>query len=191
MRAIGSALPLVLLLSPRAADGFTSPSRPAVAAGRTARRSLRSTIEDNASDEKSTVDAMSAARSINPVLPYDPADAFTDDSTGILGGPIPYADLTVGVLKETFGGENRVSLAPDSVRSLVDAGFTVVVESGGESFPCSSGSYRMWKEFSFSFLPPVTRSFFLVVPWDLGTLKHIYGSLSDLFAWTWKQYESR
>jgi len=47
--------------------------------------------------------------------------------------PIPYSDLTIGVLKETFPGENRVSQTPDSVQGLVKAGFHVVVEAGGES----------------------------------------------------------
>lgn len=45
---------------------------------------------------------------------------------------IPYADLTIGVLKETFSGEKRVSQSPDSVASLVKSGFNVVVQSGGE-----------------------------------------------------------
>lgn len=57
--------------------------------------------------------------------------AFEDSSTKILGEPIPYEQLTIGVLKETFKGENRVSQTPDSVRSLVKAGFTVVVQSEG------------------------------------------------------------
>lgn len=50
----------------------------------------------------------------------------------ILGQPIPYSELTIGVLKETYPGENRVSQTPDSIRSLVKAGFTVVVQSGGK-----------------------------------------------------------
>jgi NAD(P) transhydrogenase len=37
----------------------------------------------------------------------------------------------VGVLRERFPGENRVSQSPDSVASLVKAGFNVVVEAGG------------------------------------------------------------
>jgi hypothetical protein len=49
-----------------------------------------------------------------------------------VGPPVPYSRLTVGVLKETYPGENRVSLAPVNVRTLVDAGLKVVVESGGE-----------------------------------------------------------
>lgn len=46
--------------------------------------------------------------------------------------PIPYSDLTIGVLKETFKGENRVSQTPDSVRTLTKAGFKVIVESKGK-----------------------------------------------------------
>ena len=45
--------------------------------------------------------------------------------------PIPYSELTIGIVKETFKGENRVSQTPDSVKGLVTAGFTVIVESGG------------------------------------------------------------
>ena len=50
----------------------------------------------------------------------------------ILGSPIPYKDLTIGILKESYPGENRVSVAPESVKLLIDAGLNVVVESGGE-----------------------------------------------------------
>ena len=50
----------------------------------------------------------------------------------ILGSPIPYSDITIGVLKEDYQNENRVSVAPESVKMLVDAGLNVVVESGGE-----------------------------------------------------------
>ena len=56
---------------------------------------------------------------------------FLENQLKILGAPIPYEDLTVGVLKETFKGENRVSQSPDSVRSLVKAGLTVIVQAGG------------------------------------------------------------
>lgn len=44
---------------------------------------------------------------------------------------VPYTWLTIGVLKEDLPGENRVSQTPDTVRALVKAGFTVVVEQGG------------------------------------------------------------
>ena len=52
----------------------------------------------------------------------------------ILGSPIPYSDITIGVLKEDYQNENRVSVAPDSVKMLVDAGLNVVVESGGKLY---------------------------------------------------------
>eukprot|EP00538_Stauroneis_constricta_P012665 CAMPEP_0119547806 /NCGR_PEP_ID=MMETSP1352-20130426/1838_1 /TAXON_ID=265584 /ORGANISM="Stauroneis constricta, Strain CCMP1120" /LENGTH=1139 /DNA_ID=CAMNT_0007592843 /DNA_START=69 /DNA_END=3488 /DNA_ORIENTATION=+ len=55
---------------------------------------------------------------------------------------IPYSELTIGVLKETYPGENRVSQTPQSVKSLVDAGFTVVVQSGaGEKASFSDATY--------------------------------------------------
>ena len=62
-----------------------------------------------------------------------PAAKFLDDSGehDFLGEPIPYSKLTIGVLKETFPGENRVSQTPDSIKTLVKEGFTVVVEEGG------------------------------------------------------------
>mmetsp|Transcript_17373 Transcript_17373/g.36636 ORF Transcript_17373/g.36636 Transcript_17373/m.36636 type:complete len:1122 (+) Transcript_17373:235-3600(+) len=74
---------------------------------------------------------------------FDPADAFNEpEATHILGNPIPYADLTVGVLGETYPGENRVSVAPESVKALVDAGLSVVVESGaGERASFSDAAY--------------------------------------------------
>ena len=50
----------------------------------------------------------------------------------LLGQPIPYSELTIGVMKETYKGENRVSLSPDAVALLTKAGLDVVVESGGK-----------------------------------------------------------
>jgi hypothetical protein len=35
--------------------------------------------------------------------------AFLETETKIWGQPIPYSELSIGVLKETFKGENRVS----------------------------------------------------------------------------------
>lgn len=55
-----------------------------------------------------------------------------DDSNQILGQPIPYDQLTIGIMKETFKGENRVSQTPDSVKMLVKEGFNVVVQAGGK-----------------------------------------------------------
>jgi NAD(P) transhydrogenase len=64
----------------------------------------------------------------------DTTQAFFDEeapSPHDSGAGIPYECLTIGVLKEAFPGECRVSQTPDSVRTLVKEGFTVAVESGG------------------------------------------------------------
>lgn len=61
------------------------------------------------------------------------AESFASEpKSQILGEPIPYEKLTIGVTKETFPGENRVALSPDAVALLVKAGFHVVVQSGGK-----------------------------------------------------------
>ena len=61
------------------------------------------------------------------------AEAFAaEPKSQILGAPIPYEKLTIGVTKEEFPGENRVSLSPDAVALLVKAGFHVVVQAGGK-----------------------------------------------------------
>ena len=49
-----------------------------------------------------------------------------------IGTAIPYEQLTIGILKEDFPGENRVSQTPDTVAQLVKAGFSVVLQAGGE-----------------------------------------------------------
>ena len=74
---------------------------------------------------------------------YDPSDDFTGQSPSkILGDKVPYSDLTVGVLKESYPGENRVSIAPDSAKLLVKAGMSVVVETGaGEKASFSDAAY--------------------------------------------------
>lgn len=74
---------------------------------------------------------------------YVPSDDFEGLSPSkILGEKIPYADLTVGVLKESYPGENRVSIAPDSAKLLVNAGMSVVVETGaGENASFSDAAY--------------------------------------------------
>ena len=61
------------------------------------------------------------------------ADLFSaQPKSHILGEPIPYEKLTIGVVKEDFPGENRVALTPDSVELLVKAGFHVAVQAGGK-----------------------------------------------------------
>jgi NAD(P) transhydrogenase len=73
------------------------------------------------------------------------SDAFNkDDAEEALTffSPIPYSKLTIGIVKETFKGENRVSQTPDSVKGLVAAGFTVIVESGaGDNASFSDSLY--------------------------------------------------
>jgi hypothetical protein len=59
----------------------------------------------------------------------DTPKPFTQEQSW--GQPIPYEKLTIGVIKETFPGENRISQTPDSIRSLVKEGFNVVVQAGG------------------------------------------------------------
>ena len=69
--------------------------------------------------------------------------AFQQPTTAnILSSPIPYSQLTIGVMKETFPGENRVSITPESASILIKEGFHVVVESGaGEKASFSDAEY--------------------------------------------------
>ena len=62
------------------------------------------------------------------------SSAFNRVSSSLFDQGVPYEELTVGVLKEEEQGENRVSQSPDTVKNLVKAGFTVVVERGGTYF---------------------------------------------------------
>ena len=63
----------------------------------------------------------------------DDASFFASSSPSKIGTtPLPYSEVTIGVLKESFEGECRVSQTPDSVRNLVEQGLTVLVEQGGE-----------------------------------------------------------
>lgn len=71
-----------------------------------------------------------------------PIDDESQNSDKLLGTGIPYSELTVGVMKETFPGENRVSQTPENVKMLRDAGFDVVVEMGaGEAASYSDAAY--------------------------------------------------
>lgn len=58
--------------------------------------------------------------------------SFESSSNELVGSPVLYEDLTIGVMRETFPGEKRVSQSPDSVAALVKAGFNVIVQSGGK-----------------------------------------------------------
>ena len=59
-------------------------------------------------------------------------DVIIEPQGKFLGDPVPYSALTIGVMKETYPGECRVSQSPDSVKTLVGAGFDVVVQAGGK-----------------------------------------------------------
>ena len=65
------------------------------------------------------------------VIKVEPVAPVETEDVKILGGKIPYSELTIGVLKETTPGENRVSQTPDTIRQLVKAGFNVAVQEGG------------------------------------------------------------
>lgn len=55
---------------------------------------------------------------------------------------VPYGQLSIGVPKETFDGEQRVAVTPDGVKTLLKKGFrAVTVESGAgqaSNFPDSA-----------------------------------------------------
>ena len=128
--AVAAALlssPLLLLTPP--SHGFTLPSSPRAITLHGTIPFQHATIEpqlfSTVSDSKKEADTATKK--------YDPSDDFTGKSPSkILGDKVPYSDLTVGILKETYPGENRVSIAPDSAKTLVDAGLSVIVETGGK-----------------------------------------------------------
>ena len=63
------------------------------------------------------------------------SDVDFGETPSLVGKAIPYSELTIGVMKETYPGENRVSQSPDSVANLVKAGFNVIVQAGGKEDP--------------------------------------------------------
>jgi hypothetical protein len=62
------------------------------------------------------------------------SDAFETQNTLTFTEPVPYEKITIAVMKETYPGENRVSISPNSAETLIKAGFHVIVEQGGETF---------------------------------------------------------
>lgn len=57
--------------------------------------------------------------------------------------PIPYNRLRIGVVKESASNEQRVALTPDSLSSLVKAGFSVIVEKdAGDKADFSDAAYE-------------------------------------------------
>ena len=86
----------------------------------------RSILYSSLSDDKQKDEVSSGDNDDFVAQIFEPKDQ-------LLGEAIEYEKLTIGVTKETFPGENRVSLSPTSVELLVKAGFHVVVQAGGES----------------------------------------------------------
>jgi len=101
--------------------------------------SIYATVEDEKQREK-----ISSSRDDDSV-----ADAFLEKgdlpishSSKTIFPSIPYSELTIGIVTETFDGENRVSATPDSVTNLIKSGFTVIVQSGaGDNASFNDASY--------------------------------------------------
>mmetsp|Transcript_27869 Transcript_27869/g.32006 ORF Transcript_27869/g.32006 Transcript_27869/m.32006 type:complete len:406 (-) Transcript_27869:2308-3525(-) len=100
---------------------------------------IYATVEDEKQREK-----ISSNRDDDSV-----ADAFLEKgglslshSSKAIFPSIPYSELTIGIVTETFDGENRVSATPDSVTNLIKSGFTVIVQSGaGDNASFNDASY--------------------------------------------------
>lgn len=111
---------LFVAVDPRVVDAF-SPLQPSVRHAPALARSTTKTIRfATVPEEKEQVKTSS-----DDILPRS-------KKTPSLFDGVPYEELTIGVLREDLEGENRVSQTPDSVRNLVKAGFTVIVEQDGE-----------------------------------------------------------
>eukprot|EP00532_Pseudo-nitzschia_australis_P011984 CAMPEP_0168220108 /NCGR_PEP_ID=MMETSP0140_2-20121125/9009_1 /TAXON_ID=44445 /ORGANISM="Pseudo-nitzschia australis, Strain 10249 10 AB" /LENGTH=1150 /DNA_ID=CAMNT_0008148717 /DNA_START=162 /DNA_END=3614 /DNA_ORIENTATION=+ len=101
--------------------------------------SIYATIEDEEQEQQQQKQPSTSSTSAKKDVV---SDAFNTDSINECFSPIPYSELTIGIIKETFKGENRVSQTPDSVKGLVNAGFTVIVQSGaGDNASFSDSLY--------------------------------------------------
>lgn len=142
---------LAFLVLARSLEGFTVPRTSTtsvrshhdihfVSKSKSLYQLYSSISDDKAKDagQKETVDPLVQKGEENIIASFqDPTS-----SSKILTDPIPYSELTIGVMKETFPGENRVSITPDSVEMLVKAGFNVIVQAGaGEKASFSDAAY--------------------------------------------------
>lgn len=101
-----------------------------------------STTEEEAVD---TIITTASSSSKDPI-------SFKSRSANKIGAqPIVYSDLTIGVLKESFPGENRVSQTPDAVATLVKAGFNVIVQSGGMFLLNGLSTCRIFQDIAYHF----------------------------------------
>ena len=137
---VGVAFAILLSVHLEPSQGFTFPSSHGIGVPRGLSKSpsyssvhprLFSTVPDNKKESDTATKK------------YDPSDDFTGESPSkLIGEKVRYSDLTVGVLKEKYPGENRVSIAPDSAKLLVDAGMSVIVEAGaGDNASFSDAAY--------------------------------------------------
>jgi len=156
---------LVFILSLPVAAAFTAPlvkptfrSKPQIVLASPVKKSqfhvdsstnqLFATVSDDAAFKD-------VSGSADDLLPTD------ELKENLLGTAKKYSDLTIGVMKETYPGENRVSQSPETVAQLVKAGFDVVVESGGKIRSISSTILLLYMDFSqnwFSYCKLVTLS---------------------------------
>ena len=133
---------VVLILSPWTTVAF-APGRLAlkISPHSVKSSSLYSVVpEKDAVDEDGPQKQTSAAKE-DTAIPH----VFWESKTplGLGQEPVPYSELTIGVLKEDMEGETRVSQTPDSVQGLVKAGFTVLVQEGGETHNNRLVNYSM------------------------------------------------
>jgi hypothetical protein len=87
--------------------------------------------DDTQHDDHQEIDVGTVVTTVVPAAFQSPSPSPGENRI-FIGNGIPYSELTVGVLKEHFPSENRVSQSPDSVANLVKAGFHVVVQAGGK-----------------------------------------------------------
>jgi NAD(P) transhydrogenase len=85
--------------------------------------------DDTQHDDHQEIDVGTVVTTVVPAAFQSPSPSPGENRI-FIGNGIPYSELTVGVLKEHFPSENRVSQSPDSVANLVKAGFHVVVQAG-------------------------------------------------------------
>ena len=133
-------------------DGFRQPFQIRPTTRTPSKTSVCATLEDEQKERSEAKtpgnDDKSLSSSVDSI-----SDAFNkDDESEALTffSPIPYEELTIGIVKETFKGENRVSQTPDSVRGLVKAGFTVIVESGGKKTKRNAETFFVWLHIALS-----------------------------------------
>jgi len=143
MKTNNATLLAALLLLPSAIYGFSIPAQSrtnhALLAPKIAQKPISIppiTVLYSAlsNDETSEIDKKGEEEILAAVAEPKPSKNLAE--------PTPYEQLTIGVTKESFPGENRVSIAPDSAETLIKAGFNVVVQSGaGERASFSDAAY--------------------------------------------------